>query len=90
MESLIENEKLKIKTKQEWYLQWWNVGHGLNKIFLQKMPIYRATKNFRSLQILQPVSIIWKYLRDFEGPNPQGFKFTMLSLVLFGCIPFEY
>jgi hypothetical protein len=56
--------------------------HGSIKELLQKMPIYRATKNFITFQILQPVSIIRKYLRDFERAYPQGFKFTMLAFVL--------
>jgi hypothetical protein len=32
--------------------------YGSSKELLQKMPIYRATKNFITLQILQPVGII--------------------------------
>jgi hypothetical protein len=43
---------------------------GSNKELLEKMPIYRATKNLIALQILQLVCIIWIYLKDFEGPNP--------------------
>jgi hypothetical protein len=54
------------------------------------MPIYKATKNFVSLQNMQPVSIILQYLRNIKGANPKGFKFTMLSFVLPGCIPFEH
>jgi hypothetical protein len=53
------------------------------------VPIYRATKSFVSLQILQSVSVVWKCFRNFEGTYPKGFEFTMLSLVLSGCIPFE-
>jgi len=68
----------------------WKATHGLRKINFQKMPIDRATKNFRILQILQLVSVILKYLRNFEGINPQGLKFTILSFVLLGCIPLEH
>jgi hypothetical protein len=71
MKSLIEKEKLKkIKTKQEWYLQWWNVGHDLNKIFLQKMPINRVIQNLGILQVLQFISVVQICLRNFEGTNP--------------------
>jgi hypothetical protein len=54
------------------------------------MPIYRASKNIITLQILQLVSIIWKLLRDFEGADSQGIKFSMLAFILLGRIPFEY
>jgi len=70
MESLIENEKLKIKTKREWYLKWGNFSHGLNKKFLEKMPIDRATQNLIILQVLQFVSVVQKKLRNIEGANP--------------------
>ena len=63
---------------------------SLNKKKNQKASIYRASKKFISLQILQPVGIIWNYLRNFEGPNPQGFEFAVFSFVLPGCIPFEH
>jgi hypothetical protein len=62
---------------------------GSNKELLEKMPIYRATENLIALQILQPVCIIWMYLRDFEGPDPQGFKLAVLSSVLLWRVPFE-
>ena len=68
----------------------WEAIHGSNKKCLQKIPINRATKNFIPLQIMQPISVIWKYLINFEGSNPEGFKFTIISLIMFGCIPFEY
>jgi len=62
---------LAIKTKEKWYLQWHEKAtYGSNKEPFQKMPIYKATKNFISLQILQLVSIIWKYFKYFDGPNP--------------------
>jgi hypothetical protein len=64
--------------------------YGSNKELLQKMPIYRATKNFISLQILQRVSVVWKCFKNLEGTDPKGFKLTMLALVLYGCIPFKY
>jgi hypothetical protein len=64
--------------------------HVSNKEIFKKIPINRYTKKLIPLQILQLVSVIWKYLRNFEGFDPKGFKFTMLVLVLFGCIPFEY
>jgi hypothetical protein len=60
----------------------------LNNFFFKKMPINMASKNFITLQILQPISIIREYLRDSEGADPQGIKFTMLAVVLLGCIPF--
>jgi hypothetical protein len=62
----------------------------LNKKHLQEVPIYWATKNFITLQILQYVSVVWKLFRNLEGTYPKGFKFFVLSLVLFRCIPFEY
>jgi len=62
----------------------------LNKELFQEVHIYRANKKFLTLQILQPVSIIGKCLKNLEGSNPKGFKFTMLSLILSGGIPFEY
>jgi hypothetical protein len=62
----------------------------LNKKLFQEMSIYRATKNFITFQILQPISIIWKHFRNFEGADPKGLEFVILSLVLFGHIPFEY
>jgi hypothetical protein len=62
----------------------------LKKKHFQEVPIYRATKDFVSLQILQVVSVIWELLRYLEGANPKGFKFSMLSFVLLGHIPFEY
>jgi len=52
--------------------------------------IDRATENFRILQILKLISVILKYLRHFEGTDPQGFKFTVLVVVLLGCIPLEH
>jgi len=61
---------------------------ALIKELLQKMLVYKASKNVITLQILQLVSIIWKPLRDFEGVDPQGIKFSMLSFVLLGCTPF--
>jgi hypothetical protein len=62
----------------------------LNKENFEEVPIYRATKNFVSLQILQPVSIICEPLRDFEGADTKVFEFTMISLILLRCIPFKY
>jgi hypothetical protein len=50
-----------IKTKNERkmiFTMTWEATHGLSKKLLQKMPIYRATKNFSILQILQLVSVI--------------------------------
>jgi hypothetical protein len=84
MESAIKIERKMIFTMT------WEAIHGSNKKLLQKIPSNRATKNFITLQILQPVSIIWKPLRDLEGADPQGFKFSMLAFVLLGHIPFEY
>jgi hypothetical protein len=89
MESLIKI-KLKIKIKREWYLQWWDASHGLNKTFLHKMPIDRVTQNLRILQVLQFISVVQKNLGNIKGANTQGFKFTIFSLVLLGCIPFEH
>jgi hypothetical protein len=63
---------------------------ALNKKLFQEVPIYWATKNFITLKILHLVSIIWKCLRNIEGSDPKTFEFTMFSLVLIGCIPFEY
>jgi hypothetical protein len=63
---------------------------GSNKELLEKMPIYRATENLIALQILQPVGVILTCLRDFEGPDPQGFKFFVLASVLSGRIPFKH
>jgi len=48
----------------------WEATHGLSKELFQKMPIYRATKNFSILQILKLVSVIWKNFRNFEGVDP--------------------
>jgi hypothetical protein len=64
--------------------------YGSNKELLQKMPIYRATKNFITLQILQPVSVVWKCFRNLEGTDPKGFKFSMFSSILSGRIPLKY
>jgi hypothetical protein len=63
---------------------------ALNKKYFQEVPIYRATKYFISLQILQPLSVIWELLRYLEGADPKGFKFYILSPVLFERIPLEY
>jgi hypothetical protein len=79
VESPIKN---KINIKQNGIYNGGTPIVALNKKHFQEVPIYRATKNFVSLQILQPVSVIWEPLRDFEGVDPKGFKFTMLSLVL--------
>jgi hypothetical protein len=54
------------------------------------MPIYWAAKNFFAFQILQIVSIVCKYFEDIERPEPEGIKFTVFSLFLPGCIPFEH
>ena len=54
------------------------------------MPIYWDAKNFFSFQILQPVGIVCKYFKDLERPEPEGIKFTVFSLFLPGCIPFEH
>jgi hypothetical protein len=59
-----------------------------NKKHFQEVAIYRTTKNFFSLQVLQFVSVVRKCLRNIEGVDPQGLKFGMLSFVLLGCIPF--
>jgi hypothetical protein len=90
MESLIKIKSKNKKKQRGWYLQWWDASHDLNKKFLEKMPIDRATQNLRILQVLQFISIVRKNLRNLEGANPQGFKFTMFSLVFLGCIPFEH
>ena len=66
----------------------WESIHSLNKKLLQKMHVYKASKNFITLQILQPISIIWKLPRDLEGADPQGLKLAMFAFVLLGCIPF--
>jgi hypothetical protein len=63
---------------------------GSNKELPQKTPIYRGTKNFITLQSMQSISVILTCLRDFAGPDPQGFKFFVLAFVLFGCIPFKH
>jgi hypothetical protein len=60
-----------------------------NKELLEKMPIYRATENLITLQIMQPVCIIWMYLRYFEGPDPQAFKLVVISFVLLWHVPFK-
>jgi hypothetical protein len=54
-----------------------------NKQLFQEVPIYRATKKFVSLQILQPVSVIWELFKDLEGVDPKGFKFSKLFVVSF-------
>jgi hypothetical protein len=54
------------------------------------VPIDRATKNFGILQVLQFISVVQKYLKNIEGTNPQGFKFSMFSFVLFGGIPLKH
>ena len=54
------------------------------------MPIYWAIENLFAFQILQPVSIVREYLKDLERPKPEGIKFTVFSLFLPGCIPFEH
>ena len=63
---------------------------GSQKTLLQEMPIDWATENFIAFQILQPVSVIGKYFEDLKRPEPEGIKFTVFSLSLFGCIPFEH
>jgi len=45
-------------------------AHVSIKELLQKMPIYWPIKNFIPFQILQSVSVIRKYLRDFERAYP--------------------
>jgi len=62
----------------------------LHNCFFEEVPIYRASKNFITLQILQLVSFIRKCLKNIEGSDPKGLKFTMLSLVLSGRIPLEH
>ena len=54
------------------------------------MPINWAAEDFIAFQILQPVSVIGKYFKDLERPEPEGIKFTVLSLFLSGCIPLEH
>jgi hypothetical protein len=61
-----------------------------NKELLQKIPIHRANKNFIAFQILQSVSVVLTYLKAFEGPDPQGFKFVVLASVLSGRIPSKH
>jgi hypothetical protein len=53
---------------------------------LQEVPLYGATKNFITLQILYPIGIFWRCFRNIEGIDPKGIKFSMLSLVLPGVI----
>jgi hypothetical protein len=53
----------KLKTKENNIYKDMGAIHGSNKELLEKIPIYRATKNLIALQILQPVCIIWIYLR---------------------------
>ena len=54
------------------------------------MPIDWAAKNFFAFQILQPVSVVRKYFKDLERPEPEGIKFTVFALFLPGCIPLEH
>ena len=54
------------------------------------MPIHRGIKNFFTLQILQPVGVIPKHFRDFEGPNPEGFKLVVFASILPRCIPLKH
>ena len=61
---------------------------GSNKELFQKMPIYRASEKFLSLQILHHIGVVREYIINFEGPDIEGFKFTMLAFVLLQCIPF--
>ena len=63
---------------------------GSHKTFLQEVPINWAIEDFMAFQILQPVSVIGKYFKDLERPEPEGIKFTMFALFLPGCIPFEH
>jgi hypothetical protein len=63
---------------------------GSNKELIQKIPIHRATKKFIAFPSMQSVSVVLTYLKDFEGPDPQGFKFVVLASVLSGCIPFKH
>ena len=46
------------------------------------MPIDWAAKNFFAFQILQPVSVVWKYFKDLERPKLEGIKLTVLTPVL--------
>jgi hypothetical protein len=63
---------------------------ALNETFLQETPIYWAIKNFFALQILQPVSVVREYFRDFERSNPEGIKLVMFAFVLPGHIPLKH
>jgi hypothetical protein len=51
------------------------------------MPIDWAAENFIALKILQPVSVVGKYFKDLERPEPECVKFTVLALLLSGRIP---
>jgi hypothetical protein len=61
----------------------------LKKKLLQKVPIDRAVKIFGILQVLQFIGVVQRYLINLEGTNPQGFKFSMFSFILFGGIPLK-
>jgi hypothetical protein len=54
------------------------------------MPIHWAVENLFTLQILQSIGVVGGNLRDSERPNPQGFKFSMFSLILFRSIPLQH
>ena len=69
-------------------MKWANCGSY--KTLFQEVPIEWATENFIVLQILQPVSVIGKYFKDLERPEPEGIKFTVFALLLPGCIPLEH
>jgi hypothetical protein len=66
MESLL---KMKDKLKNNIYKHRGSMG-GSKETFIHKIPIHRAIENFFTLQILQPVGIIWKHSSDLEGIDP--------------------
>jgi len=75
--------------KEKQYLERHRSHFGSNKELLHKMPIYRATKNFITLQTLQHVIVAWKHFRNLEGIDPKGLKFSMFTFILSGRIPFK-
>jgi hypothetical protein len=54
------------------------------------MPIYWAVEKLFTLQILQLICVIRENLKDFEGSDPRGFEFSMLSFILLRSIPFQH
>jgi hypothetical protein len=49
---------IQLKIKQMIFTMTWKATHGLSKILFQEVPIERATKNFKILQIMQLISVI--------------------------------